>query len=351
MADKQQTLVSNIVYLTSLVSDIQHIDPWLDRMRAITAQHNSGQLSPQDEQTLLGLQSQLKDYLIHTDPFRRFDPDVLEQKMYENLQGSRYFNRLRITIGFIIGLAIGLGAGILMVSRMSGMQVLPQLPYLVGFGTLCLGAIFLLAQAAQTFNHQLRQVYYLLCLAVVLTAALAIQFSLYPVIGDSWWMKSWAFSALYAGIGLFFYLAFRTLATQLGLGSAFTRIKIILAVLAAAVGLSVLAPHATTDLPELVYDASVLGLVVMMAFSAISVILGQKVVKRVGALYTKAIWCLIIAAIVGAVDGLNLLIIRLVWLGTNQAPLFFSISSMVLAACVGGLLLYSSYVFNKTSRH
>jgi hypothetical protein len=164
-------------------------------------------------------------------------------------------------------------------------------------------------------------------------------------------MKSWAFTTLYAGIGAFFYLAFRTLAVQLSLASIFIGKKMMAALVALALGVSMVLPHTATDVPEPMYDASIFGLMLLIVFSTVSVILGWRVVKSVGALYTRAIWCLIFAALAGTVDGLNLLVIRLVWLGTNQAPLFFSLGSMVLAAAVGGLLLYASYVFNKTSRH
>ncbi len=353
MADKQQPLVSNIVYLTSLVSDIQQIDPWLDDLRMITSQSSTSgtQLSPKDEQTLLDLQARLKDYLAHKDPFRRIDPDILEQKMYENLQGSRRFRQLRMSVGIIIGLAVSSAIGVALLGRLGGMVLLPQLPYLTGFGVLCLGAVFLIAQAARTFNQQLREVYYLLCAAVVLVAVLTIQFAFYGVLGDSWWMKTWAFTALYAGIGTFFYLMFRTLAIQLQVNSIFLRKKTVVAIIVATAGISLVLPHATTELPELVYRLSIFGLLLLLAFSVSSILLGRKVIHNVSVLYAKAIWCLIIAAAAGAVDGCNLLAIRLVWLSTSHAPMLFSVGSMLLAATVGGLLLYASYVFNKTSRY
>lgn len=79
-----QTHANKIVYLASLVSDINRIDPWLDRLRGITSLHDPATpLSPEDEQTLLNLQAQLREYLINGDPLRRFEPEVLDQKIYE----------------------------------------------------------------------------------------------------------------------------------------------------------------------------------------------------------------------------------------------------------------------------
>lgn len=349
MPDNQQTLVNNIVYLASLVSDATHIEAWLDPMRRITARHDT--LSPGDKQTLLDLQSQLKNYLVRDDPLRRFEPDVLEQKMYENLQGQQHYSRLRVLVAVIAGLSISTGVGTAILTHINGVTTIPQLPFLVGFITFCLGAIFLMAQAARTFNQQLRRMYVMLCCVLALTAILIGQFSFFGILQDTWWAKTWAFSALDAGIGVFLYLAFRTLAQQLHVTSIFMSKKGIAAIVAATLGASVLLPHTPAGLPEPIYDASIMGVALLMVFSTISVVLGLAAVRKVSALYKKAVWCLIIAAGAMAAGGLVLLVIRLVWLTTGQAPFAMSLGTM-LASVIGGVtFLYASYVFNKTSRH
>lgn len=352
MGEHQQTLVNNILYLVSLVSDIKHIDPWLDRLRVITSRQDANTpLAPQDEQTLLSLQSKLKDFLVKDDPFRRFEPDVLEQKLYENIQGHQRYNRLRVLVGIIIGLSIGLGLGVGLAQTLSGPSVVPQMPYLIGFVTFCVGAIFLLAQAARTFNKQLRQVYVMLCIVVVLSAVLIGQFSLFGILADSWWAKTWAFTILDAAIGIFLYLAFRRLATQLSITSAFVPVKGVAAIAIPAIIACILLPHAATDLPEPTYDASVVGVGLLAVFAGISVALGQAVVRKVGSLYKKAIVCLVVAAGAMAVAGLVLVVIRLAWLTTGQAPMAASMATMALSIIGAVMFLYAAYVFNKTSRY
>ncbi len=349
MTETHQTLVNNILYLASLVSDVKHIDPWLDRLRVITSRQDANSpLAPQDEQVLLGLQSKLKDYLVKEDPFRRFEPDVLEQKLYENIQGHQRYNRLRVLVGVIIGLSVGLGLGI---GLAGGSSAVPQTPYLAGFVTFCVGAIFLLAEAARTFNKQLRQAYVMLCLVVMCSALLIGQFTLFGILADSWWVKTWAFTVFDAAIGIFLYLAFRTFAKQLSINSALVAFKNVAFAVVPVVIVCILLPHAATDLPEPIYDASVVGVGLLTVFACISVALGRAVVRKVGSLYKKAILCLIVAAVAMAMGGLVLLMIRLVWLTTGQAPMFASLTTMLLSIIGGAMFLYAAYVFNKTSRY
>lgn len=80
------TSIDIILYATSLTSDVTKVDPYLDKMRYITASMQPGQpLSPQDQQALRAVYIQIEEYLIHSDPMRSFDRRTLRQTIATQL--------------------------------------------------------------------------------------------------------------------------------------------------------------------------------------------------------------------------------------------------------------------------
>ena len=86
-ADRQ--LVDTVVYLASLTSQTEEIDPMLDSLRYITARWTQSEPLPvEDRAELRQLVVELKDYLINRDPLRAFSKQSLDARLQANLHSD-----------------------------------------------------------------------------------------------------------------------------------------------------------------------------------------------------------------------------------------------------------------------
>ncbi len=80
--------IDSIMYLATLVSNTQAIDPILDRLRTITAKKNPENFTTQDRQELLAVYRQLEDYLVTSDPIRTYSRQELRSHLTYDFQDA-----------------------------------------------------------------------------------------------------------------------------------------------------------------------------------------------------------------------------------------------------------------------
>lgn len=87
---KLETSTDIIVYVASLASNPRAIDPFLDKLRIITATaDNVGALSPQDQQKLGAIYVQIEDYLAEHDEVRTYDRDIIRDLISQKLKDKK----------------------------------------------------------------------------------------------------------------------------------------------------------------------------------------------------------------------------------------------------------------------
>lgn len=76
------TAIDAVIFLTSLASRPQEIDPMLDKMRTVTAMQKPGiVLSEKDQLILATIYTNLEQYLIKKEPVRAFTKEELIKKV------------------------------------------------------------------------------------------------------------------------------------------------------------------------------------------------------------------------------------------------------------------------------
>ena len=79
--------VDMVIHASGLVSNTGDIDPFLDKMRIVTAQLAPNQQpAGQARQTLLEVYLAIEDYLEHKEPIRRFSKEELRGRLSPELR-------------------------------------------------------------------------------------------------------------------------------------------------------------------------------------------------------------------------------------------------------------------------
>ena len=80
-------LVDEIVYMASLASEAQAIEPKLNVLRRVTARWDgSSPLTPDSREDLTALSSDLRAYLINNDPLRSFTAQTLDERLERHVR-------------------------------------------------------------------------------------------------------------------------------------------------------------------------------------------------------------------------------------------------------------------------
>src|SRR6187402_677156 len=82
-------LINEVLYLASLASSPQAIDPLLDTLRVITAKlAQSGEPNVQQQTDLRTLKQKLEHYLVAQEPVRVFTPESLQLQVDQHMSGG-----------------------------------------------------------------------------------------------------------------------------------------------------------------------------------------------------------------------------------------------------------------------
>lgn len=333
----QTSQVDTIVYLASLVSRPQDVDPWLDKVRTITAMSGpGGNLSDSDKQTLNSVQNNLEQYLVQTEPLRRFTPESLKQKLAERFAGKKSSVKTPV----IIWLAIALIGMVLpfafpYISEESK-QTTSSISILTG---LCLGAAWFFVTSVRDFKQELRAAYRLIAIGVVIfgLAMFATPLRTFLNFPDTEWrhLESIIFPFFFAHVPI--YIGVRAFARKLGLQTKLTSVWLLLSLLLVGGSIVVFLPHDPTFATELFFDLSVVALVWCAAITFIGSAIMYKISKHVGELYAGPMRWLLAGYIMISLSVWEFLIIRFT-LGYLPAGPLQIIS--YIPTLIGGILLF-----------
>jgi hypothetical protein len=82
--EHDNALLDSVIFLGSLASNPADIDPILDRVRIITAAHDTAKpLADAETTELRAVYGELEDYLVNRERLRNFDREQLEQLVEE----------------------------------------------------------------------------------------------------------------------------------------------------------------------------------------------------------------------------------------------------------------------------
>ncbi len=342
--------VDRIVYLASLASDKNSIDPMLDTLRIITSKHQNEYVPTEsDAVALRSLESELKDFLINNDPLRSFTHDSLETRLQTNVgqvtvalrnQHAFWFILLASFITLVIAF-MALPATLSLQSR----AVLAIPPYLT---VITIGVTWFYLSSLKNFKQGLRQAFVLLSMSwiamsvVQLHYALILGFNLlhYPLFkfaGLTILVSSWMFFA---------YLGLRKYAGLLSLNSRLTSFKWVGGMALALVFVVLLAPHPRSIPDEAFFRFAMACVAPTIVFGVFASLLAHKIRGYVTPAYSKSMtvlaWYLSIVT-VNCIIGITMLF----FIGVLSAPVLAIIVST--GAIPQIISLYTGYLFKKNT--
>lgn len=351
--ESPQKQLDRILYLASLVSNRQQIEPTLELLRELTATKISGDtpLTPPDAATLDRIENDLTQYLIVSEPLREFTAESLQQHIYERWEAKGLIRRLRWQVAAILGVSVLLVVGILLMT-FEPASLRRDIALISGATGCYLGGLLLFLSALRRFSSAIRTVYRLFCagffigsISILVNAGLTFAFAYQDA--PSWhWQELW-----FLNLGLYaefvpLYIASIKLAKLQGIQSI--AMKGWLVAFLAVGGAAVLAftPAGRAIEPAGGLIAAFTWISCILSFA--SAVLIRRTWKSYTTLYrapSRALW-------------LTISLGTIVWAGFTFAPFFSesvyqavsNISNLFFIAATAALVR-AGYLFNKLSRY
>lgn len=286
-ADK--TILDAVTFVATLVSKSGDIDQQLDRVRAITAQRSTDQLTTDDTRALHEVYDYLETYLIEKESLRSFTQASIREKLYDYLGGKRQSTLRRpLTIMWLIAIG-GALASILIPDAIIPASVKPTLALTIFFVTIDLAAAWMFWTGLKNFKDKIRQAYLPISIGVALVG-LALLIALFAVIigqDTSIWFR-YVLSGLIIPIAeVLMYIGMRRFAQIGGVTSRFMSAKLVLALCTIASLLVCLIPRPESGVPDLAVIFSLTLLTTGAVITAVTVQITAIVRKSLSSAYKQ----------------------------------------------------------------
>lgn len=187
--------IDRVTYLASLVSDSSQIDVYLDQLRVLTANRQSGDapLTDTEDTTLRQLEKTIREYLLTKEPLRAFTPETLEQRLYEKVEAPAIIVRLKWLVMVIVAIGTSLALGAMLLIPLDTLAVRLSVALMFVITTFYVGGVGLLLASLKQFSPALRSIYRTLsvsfavgCVGVVANIALLLTYQ-----GSTPWHIFW----------------------------------------------------------------------------------------------------------------------------------------------------------------
>lgn len=344
------TVIDEIVFISSLVSNLSVIEPILEPVQSITARQKPGEpltLSKEEQDRLAVVRSDLEDYLVRNDAIRSFTRESLHRELEDHFgEGGGVSPRKRIRRQFRLILAI---VAVVYLNALVWLFALSVDYWWLLAASASVTAIFisscwLFLTGYRTFSTELRKVYAWICVGVVLLGISASSWLLFTSIREVYDVPFMRYGANYAGFALAFvvtYVGIRIFAKAVKISSRLLSWPLVLGAGAALCLLATLLPHASTP-DDRYLDTTIAASVLITYFGYIILALTQRIQKVLTPLYARAVSLFGIGYGVSASVGIAGIILLLLT-GTG-----FGIKLVVMGmlyACGGLLVFFSGYLF------
>ena len=292
-----QLMVERVVYLASLVSDKNTIDPLLDTLRFITSKREPGQqleLTADERTKMSNLETQLSEHLVNKDPVRAFTTDSLKSKLAEHFASSnpraQANRKTRRLVFMIFGLAF-LGYGLGMATIPAELNARFTLAAPIMMLVIGIGIAWMFWSSRQLLAPTMKTSFGLFAAALIISTITSAQYpilSAYPHLSDLDFLRYGGFIAPYVAMYATFYAGFYLYARQLQASIKILRPWWVTLTAVALIPVAILLPHPVTT-SELFFDSALSCFLLNILFSGAAAVLGFAVVVRVTERYQRAL--------------------------------------------------------------
>ena len=305
--ENARQLISQIIYLASLVSEPQASDAMLSKLRAVVSQ--APDPTELDVHALLSIRAELEDYLVNKERVRTFNRISLRLNMGRHFAAKNSQGDIKKAalgqIGSVILVCCGITGFLVAFKLMEGQVTLAFL-----ICTLFIGLAIIFQSIKKDLVAQLHNSVNYLIAATVGTGLFAINF---PVIAASSYLEALpifqhgGFVAAALPVYVFYYMASYLYAKQLNVTIPWLLRPIGAGVSAIVIAIALaVVPHPMPVSNEAFFGLALVGLGVSVYFSVISAILWLKSVAKSTAVYSKNILFLAISLALQSVGNGNL---------------------------------------------
>lgn len=279
-----EKLVDRIIYLASLASKRDDVDPMLETLREVTSTWDRTQsITGEKHAQLEELEQKLKQYLINDDPVRAFNSESLAKRLADQVAGTTDTNsdsNVR-SFWFVLGGSVLAAAiGFVAPPQPFSLSNLTLFSIPLFFTALHIGISWFYLTALRNFKSEVRRAFVVICIGILL---FAVAFSHYALIsafgltehpllryGGVTWLVSAPLITIFYGLVLY--------ARQVGVKSSLLRWPVVLGIFVASTVVVVVLPHApVTD--EFLFDFWTTGAVMVLVFGTLGFWLSRKVAK------------------------------------------------------------------------
>lgn len=212
-AKQRHAQIDRIIYLASLASKPDDIEPMMDDLRVITATWDGKSFLDQSQERRLDvLEVRLKQYLIASDPLRTFTEESLNQQLASHEGRGKLGLASRSLMVILLASAIIPALSYLPFLPLSS-QVRAFLAIPLFFVVLHIGISWLYLSALKNFQQDVRRAFQIICVGVVLfgltfshyAAISAFGLDKYPLFqeGGLSWLVSMPFMFIFFGLRIY----------------------------------------------------------------------------------------------------------------------------------------------------
>jgi hypothetical protein len=374
-----------IMYVASLASSPQAIDPTLDTVRSITARLEPGEpLSVGDAKELSAVYFKIEDYLTHDEPLQQYTKESIRAKVLKKFQlGSAgveaYWQQASTsaeeavrskpippeTIERSKHLRV-LGRRVIVGSLLLGLATffIPTPPvvdqpwsknadmaFSVAAALLLFGGGWLFLRGLSGFKVRFKIIYRLLCAAMVLLALAQSQQVVYTYF-DLWsvpLIKHGGVAAGFAPAILLFYISVLLFARLLKVTGFASSLVVALVVSGVVAILSTFIPYIPSPLPESVVRQALLPSLFLDTLMIFATLMVASIKKVASPAFTPALAWLLLAFIAISIIGIFYTFVQVMLPEVNPVLSYGGISALFIIP--GILLVKSGVVFNEITEN
>lgn len=344
------------LYLTSLVSNKEKIEPIIARIDAITKRPGfTKELTHEDNDALRFICWQLATYLVSEEKVRVFTLDDLERRIEQRFAPVSETRKVQVTllIVFVVTALSGFFAiqinppmPLSTTSRLeySALLVIPTM-----FSVLSLGAAWFFYTATRYFRANLKLAYRLIVAAVALLGIAHLQFPFLAYTQNlrGPWVSDGAIGFIYVSIHILLLVGALVFARIFTITSRFASWPLLMSAALVGVLAVTLAPHSPPIWGELLFDVAISMFVIGVVASLAAALVFYSLARKINELYQLPMRWLGHANLLLGLSVAQILLVRFLFGFSNfwtDYGLIFIPHLLASAA-----FLRAGYIFNKAS--
>lgn len=316
-----KTMLDAVMFAASLVSKTSDIDTQLDRVRAITAQRTSTQLTKEDDKTLHEVYTYIEDYLVTKESLRAFTHESVRKRIQNYLTGGKQRQSLAKPLSVMWAVVvIGALAAFLAPDTIVSDAVKPTLAITIIFATIDLAAAWMFWSGLRNFKDEIRKAYLPICLGVALLGLTLVQVPFAVLAGQdtSVWFHYISSGIAIPAANMLLYLGIRQFARIGGIKQKLLSAKLVTLLCISIAVLIILLPKPDTGVPDWALSTSLVILMTGALLAAVTARITFAVRQALSRAYTWPMTWFMIFLIISALSCVQYAYLQLV--ATAEQP-------------------------------